>query len=147
MSTAYRLPRGMFQDADASSRRLLKPNEPITTMVTNSLITSLAFGQQVPRGKPSTSRGSPGTAAAASSASTCRPTAATRGRPRASARTYGRFSFRDFSHAVPTAIAGRDGRDGAGDEPQPDETQVERLMHNPAGYHHNVIQRLYVEIV
>jgi len=27
------------------------------------------------------------------------------------------------------------------------ETQVERLIHNPAGYHHNVIQRLYVEAV
>jgi len=27
------------------------------------------------------------------------------------------------------------------------ETQVESLIHNPAGYHHNVIQRIYVEIV
>jgi hypothetical protein len=27
------------------------------------------------------------------------------------------------------------------------ETQVEQLIHNPAGYHHNVIQRLYVEVV
>ena len=27
------------------------------------------------------------------------------------------------------------------------QTQVEQLIHNPAGYHHNVIQRLYVEVV
>jgi hypothetical protein len=27
------------------------------------------------------------------------------------------------------------------------ETQTHELIHNPAGYHHNVIQRLYVEIV
>jgi hypothetical protein len=27
------------------------------------------------------------------------------------------------------------------------ETQVEQLIHNPAGYHHNVIQRIYVEVV
>jgi sulfite dehydrogenase len=27
------------------------------------------------------------------------------------------------------------------------ETQVEKLLHNPAGYHHNVIQRIYVEVV
>ena len=27
------------------------------------------------------------------------------------------------------------------------ETQVNELIHNPPGYHHNVIQRLYVEVV
>ena len=27
------------------------------------------------------------------------------------------------------------------------ETQVEQLILNPAGYHHNVIQRIYVEVV
>jgi sulfite dehydrogenase len=27
------------------------------------------------------------------------------------------------------------------------ETQVEQLIHNPAGYHHNVIQRIPVEVV
>jgi hypothetical protein len=27
------------------------------------------------------------------------------------------------------------------------ETQVTELIHNPAGYHHNVIQRIYVEVV
>jgi len=27
------------------------------------------------------------------------------------------------------------------------ETQVNQLIHNPAGYHHNVIQRLYVEVL
>ena len=27
------------------------------------------------------------------------------------------------------------------------QTQTERLVHNPAGYHHNVIQRLFIEIV
>jgi hypothetical protein len=27
------------------------------------------------------------------------------------------------------------------------ETQVEQLIHNPAGYHHNVIQRLDLKII
>jgi hypothetical protein len=27
------------------------------------------------------------------------------------------------------------------------ETQVEKLKFNPAGYHNNVIQRIYVEVV
>jgi sulfite dehydrogenase len=61
-------------------------------------------------------------------------------------RDLGRFSFREFSLTLPardrgalvvmaraTALSG--------------ETQVEQLIHNPAGYHHNVIQRIYLEVV
>ena len=58
----------------------------------------------------------------------------------------GRFSFREFSLGAPTpekgsrvVMARATSRSG--------ETQVNELVHNPAGYHHNVIQRLYVEIV
>ena len=61
-------------------------------------------------------------------------------------RDLGRFSFREFTLAVPArergsivVMARATSRSG--------ETQVERLIHNPAGYHHNVIQRLYVEVV
>ncbi|HUL91651.1 MAG TPA: molybdopterin-dependent oxidoreductase, partial [Burkholderiales bacterium] len=51
MSTAYRLPRGRFKTPTFQSQ-LYAPNEPITTMVVNSMITSLKNGQQLPRGKP-----------------------------------------------------------------------------------------------
>ena len=58
----------------------------------------------------------------------------------------GRYSFREFSLDVPTkergsvvVMARATSRSG--------ETQVGELIHNPAGYHHNVIQRVYVEVV
>jgi sulfite dehydrogenase (cytochrome) subunit A len=61
-------------------------------------------------------------------------------------RDHGRFSFREFALDVPTAAPGSmvvmaRATSHSG------ETQTERLVHNPAGYHHNVMQRLYIEIV
>jgi hypothetical protein len=61
-------------------------------------------------------------------------------------RDLGRFSFREFSMTLPARdrgafvlMARATAKSG--------ETQVEQLIHNPAGYHHNVIQRLYLEVV
>src|SRR6267142_2719211 len=47
MSAAYRLPRGRFKTPSFKSQ-VTEANEPITTMVVNSLITSLKSGQRVP---------------------------------------------------------------------------------------------------
>ena len=56
---------------------------------------------------------------------------------------YGRFSYRSFSLPVTpaergalTVIARATNRAGA--------TQTMELIHNPAGYHHNVVQRIVV---
>src|SRR6185369_6526960 len=51
MSTAYRLPKGRFKTPSFKSQ-VAAANEPITTMVVNSLITSLKTGQQLRRGQP-----------------------------------------------------------------------------------------------
>jgi hypothetical protein len=145
MSTAYRLPRGRFKAAPFGSQ-LYAPNEPITTMVVNSLITSLRSGQQVPRGKPLEVRGiawdgGAGIAKVEVSADSGSSWVAAQ-----LGKDLGRYSFREFSLSVPTREQG--GRvvmaratNLAG------ETQVNELIHNPAGYHHNVIQRIYVEVV
>lgn len=145
MSTAYRIPRGMFKTPSFKSQ-LGKPNEPITTMVVNSLITSLKSGQQIPRGKPLPVKGiawDGGAGIERVEVSTDYGSSwqrATLGKDR------GRFSFREFALNVPAkepgslvVMARATSRSG--------ETQVEKLIHNPAGYHHNVIQRVYVEIV
>ncbi len=144
MSTAYRLPRGLFKTPTFKSQ-LYSPNEPITTMVVNSLITSLENGQQIPHGKPIEVQGiawDGGSGIARVEVSTdlgASWQAAKLG------KDLGRFSFREFALSVPTrepgarvVMARATGNSG--------ETQVERLIFNPAGYHHNVIQRLYVEI-
>jgi sulfite dehydrogenase (cytochrome) subunit A len=144
MSAAYRLPRGKFTTPTFKSQ-LYAPNEPITTMVVNSLVTSLTNGQQVPRGKAIEVKG----LAWDSGAGIDRVEISTDGTNWQHAklgRDLGRFSFREFSMTVPgrergslVIMARATSRSG--------ETQVEQLVFNPAGYHHNVIQRLYVEVV
>lgn len=145
MSTAYRLPRGMFKTPTFKSQ-LGTPNEPITAMVVNSLVTSLESGQQTPRGKPIPVKGiawDGGAGIGQVEVSTDFGSTwhkATLGRDR------GRFSFREFALELPTrergslvVMARATSKSG--------ETQTEQLVFNPAGYHHNVIQRIYLEVV
>jgi DMSO/TMAO reductase YedYZ molybdopterin-dependent catalytic subunit len=144
MSTAYRLPRGRFKTPSFQSQ-LKEANEPITTMVVNSLITSLKNGQQVPRGKPIEVKG----IAFDGGSGVDRVEVTLDGSNWQRAKLghdLGRFSFREFSLTVPpqdggslAVMARATARSG--------ETQVEQLIHNPAGYHHNVIQRLFVQVV
>ena len=144
MSAAYRLPKGRFKTPSFKSQ-VAAANEPITTMVVNSLITSLKTGQQLRRGQPLLVKGvawDGGSGIAQVEVSTDGATwhAAKLG------KDLGRFSFREFSFSMPTrepgshvVMARATSRAG--------ETQVNQLIHNPAGYHHNVIQRIYVEVV
>jgi DMSO/TMAO reductase YedYZ molybdopterin-dependent catalytic subunit len=143
MSTAYRLPRGRFKTPSFKSQ-LAEANEPITTMVVNSLITSLKSGQRFGRGRPLEVRGvawDGGSGIARVEVSTD----GTNWAPAKLGKDLGRFSFREFALSVPTgersamAVMARATSTSG-------ETQVNELIHNPAGYHHNVIQRLYVEI-
>jgi hypothetical protein len=144
MSAAYRLPKGRFKTPSFKSQ-VAAANEPITTMVVNSLITSLKTGQQLRVGQPLLVKGvawDGGSGIAQVEVSTDGATwhAAKLG------KDLGRFSFREFSFSMPTrepgshvVMARATSRAG--------ETQVNQLIHNPAGYHHNVIQRIYVEVV
>ena len=145
MSTAYRLPRGMFQTPTFASQ-LYSANEPITEMVVNSLITSLRSGQQIAVGRPIEVRGlawdgGSGIAKVEVSVDGGQSWAAAK-----LGKDLGRYSFRPFALSAPTkergarvVMARATGVSGR--------TQVEQLLHNPAGYHHNVIQRVYVEVV
>src|SRR3954469_16954128 len=144
MSAAYRLPRGRFKTPSYKSQ-VSEANEPITTMVVNSLITSVKHGERAPRGKPLEIRG----VAWDGGAGIAKVEVSSDGNewlPAKLGKDLGRFSFREFSHGVATRETGSlvvmaRATSASG------ETQVNELIHNPAGYHHNVIQRLYVEIV
>jgi sulfite dehydrogenase (cytochrome) subunit A len=145
MKSAYRLPRGKFPGATFKSQ-VAEANEPITSIVTNSLITSLTFGQHIPRGKPVDIKGIAWDGGSGIERVDVSTDGGDSWKAARLGRDHGRFSFRDFSHAVPTGSPGSmvvmaraTSRDG--------QTQTERLVHNPPGYHHNVIQRLYIEIV
>jgi len=145
MSTAYRLPRGRFKTPTFQSQ-LYAANEPITTMVVNSLITSLKGGQQVARGRPIDVKGVAWDAGAGIDKVEISTDLGASWSRAALGKDLGRYSFREFS-AAPVArepggmvvMARATSRSG--------ETQAEQLVHNPAGYHHNVIQRLYIEVV
>ena len=145
MSTAYRLPRGKFPTPTFSSQ-LYAPNEPITSMVVNSLITSLRSGQQIARGRPLEVRGLAWDGGAGIAKVEVSVDSGSTWAPAKLGRDLGRYSFREFSLAAPTREQGSRvvmsrATNSAG------QTQVSELIHNPAGYHHNVIQRIYVEIV
>jgi sulfite dehydrogenase (cytochrome) subunit A len=145
MSAAYRLPRGKFATPTFTSQ-LYAPNEPITTMVVNSLITSLKSGQQIARGKPIEVRGvswdrGNGIAKVEVSTDTGASWQAAK-----LGKDLGRHAFREFSLTAPArdtgstvVMARATSKSG--------ETQVNELVWNPAGYHHNVIQRIYLEVV
>ena len=145
MSAAYRLPRGKFATPTFKSQ-LYSPNEPITTMVVNSLITSIKSGQQVPRGKALDVRGvawDGGSGIAKVEVSSD----GVQWMPAKLGKDLGKFSFREFALTVPTKDVGAALVIMARATSNSGETQVNELIHNPAGYHHNVIQRLYVEVV
>ncbi|HUK03524.1 MAG TPA: molybdopterin-dependent oxidoreductase [Burkholderiales bacterium] len=145
MSTAYRQPRGMFKTPTFASQ-LYSPNEPITTMVVNSLVTSLREGEKIPRGKPIDVRGLAWDRGNGIAKVEVSVDAGEHWVDAKLGKDLGRYSFREFALSVPTREDG--GRVVmARATSKSGETQVEKLIHNPAGYHHNVIQRIYVEVV
>jgi len=143
---AYRIPLGKFPIIDRFTTQMTDVNEPITEMVVNSLITNLASGQQVAVGRPFEVKGiawDGGRGIAQVDVST------DGGRSWRSATLgpdLGRFSFRSFSLAVTPSAAGAmvvmaraTNRAGT--------TQTAELIPNPAGYHHNVMQRIDITAV
>jgi sulfite dehydrogenase len=145
MSPAYRLPRGRFKTPTFQSQ-LYAANEPITSMVVNSLVTSLKSGQQVASGRPIAVKGIAWDGGTGIGRVEVSADAGASWRDAALGKDLGRYSFREFSLSLPGRPSGAlvvmaRAISNAG------ETQVEQLIHNPAGYHHNVIQRIYVEVV
>ncbi len=145
MSTAYRLPRGRFKTPSFKSQ-VKEANEPITTMVVNSLITSLRNGRQIPQGKPIDVKGIAFDGGSGIDRVEVSNDLGASWQRAKLGKDLGRFSFREFAFTAPSrergalvVMARATARSG--------ETQVEQLIHNPAGYHHNVIQRLYLEVV
>jgi sulfite dehydrogenase (cytochrome) subunit A len=145
MSAAYRLPRGLFKTPSFATQAT-QANEPITTMVVNSLVTSLRSGQQIARGKPIETRGIAWDGGAGISKVEVSSDLGQTWTLAKLGRDLGRFAFREFSLSLPARQAGSlvvmaRATSAKG------ETQVEKLIPNPAGYHHNVPQRLYVEVL
>jgi sulfite dehydrogenase (cytochrome) subunit A len=145
MNPAYRIPAGLFPTVERFPTQETAANQPITDIVVNSLVTSVFDGQRVRRGQMvdvagvawdggrgirdvevSTDAGQSWTLALLG-------------------KDLGRYSFRTFMHKF---------RVGPGDAPivmvrainNRGDTQAPKLIFNPAGYHHNVIPRIRLEV-
>ena len=145
MKSGYRLPTGAFPGARFASQETPETT-PITEILVNSLITSHVSGDRIPRGQPQDligwawdgGSGIAGVEVSRDSGRTWRQAVLE--------KDLGRFAWRGFRVPLDTSRVGKIElqvravtRAGAKQPP--------RLTVNPAGYHHNAIQTLTVEIV
>ena len=143
MKTAYRIPKGKFPVVDRFISQETDLNTPITEMVVNSLITNLEEGQkfsigQVIEVKGITWDGGYGIKMVEISidgGKTWQEAELSKDYGRFSWRQWG-FGFRPTKKGKYTIIAKATNRIG--------QTQTFELIWNPAGYHHNVVQKIKV---
>ena len=146
MKSAYRIPKGKFPIVDRFITQETDVNTPITEMVVSSLITSIASGQKVRQGQMLDVTGIAWDGGYGISNVEVSSDGGQSWRSAELGKDYGRFSFRQWNLKVRaekkgtmTVLARAANRAGT--------TQIFELIHNPAGYHHNVVQRVEVEVV
>jgi DMSO/TMAO reductase YedYZ molybdopterin-dependent catalytic subunit len=140
MKTAYRVPKGMFGASGFESQDT-EQNSPITSIKVNSLVVDPAPGAVLERGKRievlgiawDGGSGIRGVEVSLDGGKTWRDAKLQ--------RDLGRYSWRQWRYAIKpeqagamTLMARAHARDGS--------TQTATLVHNPAGYHHNVVQKV-----
>jgi len=145
MATAYRIPAGKFAGVDRFPTQETQANQPITDIVVNSLVTSIHDGQRVRRGQPVEVAG-----IAWDGGRGIRDVEVSSDGGRSwflaeLGRDLGPYSFRTFRHVfrpqeAGTAVVMVRAFNTRGD------TQVMELIANPAGYHHNVVPRIRLEV-
>jgi DMSO/TMAO reductase YedYZ molybdopterin-dependent catalytic subunit len=146
MKGAYRVPLNRFPLIEHFASQMTDANEPITEMVVNSIITNVAAGQQVAVGKAFEVRGVAWDGGRGIASVDVSIDGGRTWRAGTLGVDHGRFSFRSFSQSFTpaergtlTVMARASNRAGA--------TQTTELIPNPAGYHHNVVQRIAVSAV
>src|SRR5262249_53548638 len=140
-ASAYRVPLGKFPLVARFTSQETAANTPITEMVVNSLITSHADGAHVTAGTNVS-----GLAWDGGYGITSVDVSTDGGQswmPAKLGEDLGRFAFRPFSAPVNakgkvTVMARATNKIG--------QTQTSELNHNPAGYHHNVIHRVTLDV-
>lgn len=145
MTPAYRIPKGKFPLVDRFLSQETDVNTPITEMMVNSLITNLQDGQKVPFGRPVEVKGIAWDAGYGIRLVEVSTDGGTSWRAATLGKDFGRFSWIQWSHAFKPAKRGKQSimaratnRQGA--------TQTFELIFNPAGYHHNVVHRVDIQV-
>ncbi len=140
MKTAYRVPKGMFGASGFESQDT-EQNSPITSIKVNSLIVDPSPGTVLKAGHRAEVFGIAWDGGSGIAKVEFSLDGGKAWREATLERDLGRYSWRQWRFGLEpkaagtlTVLARAVARDGS--------TQVESLVHNPAGYHHNVVQRV-----
>ncbi|BBP05960.1 oxidase [Sulfuriferula plumbiphila] len=148
MRIAYRIPIGKFAGIDrfVSQERPTDTMTPITEMVVNSLMTNIRNGQRFHLGQPVEVKGIAWDAGRGIRLVEVSTDGGYTWREATLGKDYGNYSWRQFSYGFRPTKKGRydilaraTNRAGS--------TQNFELIWNPAGYHHNVVQKVSVDVV
>jgi DMSO/TMAO reductase YedYZ molybdopterin-dependent catalytic subunit len=146
MNPAYRIPRAPFPKVDRFPSQETAENQPITDIVVNSLITSLRDGQRVHKGQVVEIAGVAWDGGRGVRDVEVSMDGGSSWYLAFLGKDYGRFSFRTFSHKFKPSSSGAIVVMARAYNMRGD-TQEQKLILNPAGYHHNVVQRVRLEVV
>jgi DMSO/TMAO reductase YedYZ molybdopterin-dependent catalytic subunit len=144
MKSAYRIPKGKFPVVDRFLTQETDVNTPITEMVVNSLVTSPRGGQRVAAGRRLEVKGIAWDGGYGIRLVEVSTDGGRSWRAAELGKDLGRFSFRQWTYAFAPDKKGAlvmsraTNRAGA--------TQTFELIPNPAGYHHNVVQRVELHV-
>jgi DMSO/TMAO reductase YedYZ molybdopterin-dependent catalytic subunit len=145
MKSAYRIPTGLFPVIDRFLTQETPANTPITEMVVNSIITAPTDPQSATAGRPIEIRGIAWDGGYGITRVEVSVDGGTSWHDAALGNDLGRFAFRQWTHrfmppkpGTYSIMAKASNRVG--------QTQTEKLIFNPAGYHNNVVRPVTVTV-
>lgn len=145
MKPGYRVPKGKFPIVDRFVSQDTDANTPITEMVVNSLFTNIQDGLKVSQGTTTEARGVAWDGGYGIDAVELSSDGGQSWRRATLGKDLGKYSWRQWSFPLKfdrvgelVVMARATNRIGA--------TQTMALIANPAGYHHNVIQRIKIDV-
>jgi DMSO/TMAO reductase YedYZ molybdopterin-dependent catalytic subunit len=145
MNPAYRIPLGKFPLVARFTSQDTAVNTPITEIAVNSLITSHADGTSVKEGTSVTVRGIAWDGGYGIQRVEVTLDAAETWVPATLVEDFGRYAFRTFSFTFSPKTKGKQSVMARATN-KIGQTQTTELIHNPAGYHHNVIHSITINV-
>lgn len=146
MKNAYRIPLGKFPIRDRFTSQETAVNTPITEIVVNSLITNINDGQTFRLGQVIEVKGMAWDGGYGINMVEISTDGGKTWHEAELGKDYGRYSWRQFTYRFKpskkgtyTIMAKASNRLG--------QTQTFELIWNPAGYHHNVVQKINIKVV
>jgi DMSO/TMAO reductase YedYZ molybdopterin-dependent catalytic subunit len=143
VKNAYRIPRGKFPSIEHFLTQMTTANEPITDILVNSLITAPEDGHTMRVAETAEVRGLAWDGGYGISRVEISMDGGRVWRDADLGKDFGRFAFRTFRFSFTPPGAGRyqvlaKASNAVG------QTQAEKLIFNPAGYHNNVVRSLTI---